>query len=206
MTFIKTNFSYIIIAVLIAVIFLQRSCSSSTNNGKEILKVDGKKYEVLKRKIDTVMVPVNHNVYKSGKDIYHDVPVYIQIPLNADTAAILKEYFAMHVYKDTLQLKDSLGYVSVIDTITKNGLMGREWNAKVNKITINNTTFLKELPRTQLYLGGSLGIQKPNYTSIGFNAILKTKNDHMYGIGIGTNSQLNTYIQGSMLWKISLKK
>ena len=195
MTFIKTNFSYIIIAVLIAVIFLQRSCSSSTNNGKEILKVDGKKYEVL-----------NHNVYKSGKDIYHDVPVYIQIPLNADTAAILKEYFAMHVYKDTLQLKDSLGYVSVIDTITKNGLMGREWNAKVNKITINNTTFLKELPRTQLYLGGSLGIQKPNYTSIGFNAILKTKNDHMYGIGIGINSQLNTYIQGSMFWKISFKK
>ena len=152
------------------------------------------------------MVPVNHNVYKSGKDIYHDVPVYIQIPLNADTAAILKEYFAMHVYKDTLQLKDSLGYVSVIDTITKNGLMGREWNAKVNKITINNTTFLKELPRTQLYLGGSLGIQKPSYTSIGWNAILKTKNDHMYGIGIGINSQLNTYIQGSMFWKISFKK
>jgi hypothetical protein len=206
MTFIKTNFSYIIIAVLIAVIFLQRSCSTTTKDGKEILKIDGKKYEVLKREIDTVMVPVNHNVYKSGKDIYHDVPVYIQIPLNADTAAILKEYFAMHVYKDTLQLKDSLGYVSVIDTITKNGLMGREWNAKVNKITINNTTYLKELPRTQLYLGGSLGIQKPSYTSIGFNAILKTKNDHMYGIGIGTNSQLNTYIQGSMLWKISLKK
>lgn len=206
MTFIKTNFSYIIIAVLIAVIFLQRSCSTTTKDGKEILKIDGKKYEVLKREIDTVMVPVNHNVYKSGKDIYHDVPVYIQIPLNADTAAILKEYFAMHVYKDTLQLKDSLGYVSVIDTITKNGLMGREWNAKVNKITINNTTYLKELPRTQLYLGGSLGIQKPSYTSIGFNAILKTKNDHMYGIGIGTNSQLNTYIQGSILWKISLKK
>jgi hypothetical protein len=206
MTFIKTNFSYIIIAVLIAVIFLQRSCSTTTKDGKEILKIDGKKYEVLKREIDTVMVPVNHNVYKSGKDIYHDVPVYIQIPLNADTAAILKEYFAMHVYKDTLQLKDSLGYVSVIDTITKNGLMGREWNAKVNKITINNTTYLKELPRTQLYLGGSLGIQKPSYTSIGFNAILKTKNDHMYGIGIGTNSQLNAYIQGSMLWKISLKK
>ena len=112
----------------------------------------------------------------------------------------------MHVYKDTLQLKDSLGYVSVIDTITKNGLMGREWNAKVNKITINNTTFLKELPRTQLYLGGSLGIQKPSYTSIGWNAILKTKNDHMYGIGIGINSQLNTYIQGSMFWKISFKK
>ena len=206
MTFIKTNFSYIIIAVLIAVIFLQRSCSTTTKDGKEILKIDGKKYEVLKREIDTVMVPVNHNVYKSGKDIYHDVPVYIQIPLNADTAAILKEYFAMHVYKDTLQLKDSLGYVSVIDTITKNGLMGREWNAKVNKITINNTTFLKELPRTQLYLGGSLGIQKPSYTSIGWNAILKTKNDHMYGIGIGINSQLNTYIQGSMFWKISFKK
>ena len=45
MTFIKTNFSYIIIAVLIAVIFLQRSCSTTTKDGKEILKIDGKKYE-----------------------------------------------------------------------------------------------------------------------------------------------------------------
>jgi hypothetical protein len=206
MTFTKTNFSYIIIAVLIAVIFLQRSCSPTTKDDKEILKINGNRYKVLKREIDTVIVPVTHNVYKSGKDIYHDVPIYIQIPLNADTAAILKEYFAMHIYKDTLQLKDSLGFVSVIDTITKNGLMGREWNVKVNKITINNTTYLKELPKTQLYLGGTLGIQTPTYTTIGCNAILKTKNDRIYGIGIGINSQLNTYIQGSIFWKISLNK
>lgn len=206
MTFIKKNFSYIIIIVLAAVIFLQRSCSTTTKDGKEILKIDGKKYEVLKREIDTVKVTVNHNVYKQGKDIYRDVPVYIQIPANADTAAIIKEYFAMHVYKDTLNLKDSLGYVSVIDSITKNGLVGRQWNAQIIKTVINNTTYLKELPRTQLYLGGSLGIQKPSYTTIGFNAILKTKKDHMYGLGFGTNSELNTYIQGSMLWKISLKK
>jgi len=59
MTFIKKNFSYIIIAVLAAVIFLQRSCSTTTKDGKEILKIDGKKYEVLKREIDTVKVTVS---------------------------------------------------------------------------------------------------------------------------------------------------
>lgn len=204
--FIKKNFSLLIIAALVIVILLQRTCTPKNSEPKEIIKIDGKKYEVIKRVTDTLKIPVIHNVYKKGEDIYHDVPVYIQVPVNADTAAIIKEYFAMHVYKDTLTLKDSLGYVSVIDSITKNGLVGRQWNAQVIKTVINNTTYLKELPRTQLYLGGSLGVQKPSYTTIGFNAILKTKKDHMYGFGIGTNSELNTYIQGSMLWKISLKK
>ena len=74
------------------------------------------------------------------------------------------------------------------------------------RITIDNTIYLKELPKNQVYFGGSLGVQKPLYVTVGGNLLLKTKNDHMYGIGVGVNSQLNTYFQGTMLWKISLKK
>jgi hypothetical protein len=151
-------------------------------------------------------VPVVQTVYKPGKDIIHEVINYVNIPANVDSLAVVKDYFATRVYKDTLKLEGDLGYITVTDSITKNALAGRLWNSNVNKTTINNTIYLKELPRTQLYIGGSLGMQRPENLTIGGNLILKDKKDRMYGLGYGVNSQLNSYFQASMLWKISLKK
>lgn len=205
--FIKKNFSLLIIAALVIVILLQRTCTPKNSEPKEIIKIDGKKYEVIKRVTDTLKVPVIHNVYKKGEDIYHEVPVYVDvvIPSNIDTGLILKKFYATHVYKDTLHLKDSLGFIAVTDSISKNKLVSRSWNAKVNKTTINNTIYLKELSN-QFYLGGSLGMQRPGQFLLGGNAILKTKTDKVFGLGVGVNSQLQPFFQGSMLWKISFKK
>ena len=204
--FIKKNFSYLVIAALVIVIIFMRSCSGTSNGGKEIIKVDGKKYEVIKRETDTIRVPVIQTVYKPGNDIIHEVINYVNIPANVDSMAVVKDYFATRVYKDTLKLEGDLGYITVTDSITKNALAGRLWNSNVNKTTINNTIYLKELPRTQLYIGGTLGMQRPEALTIGGNLILKDKKDRMYGIGYGVNSNLNSYFQASMLWKISLKK
>lgn len=205
--FIKKNFSLLIIATLVIVILLQRACTPKNSEPKEIIKIDGKKYEVIKRVTDTLKIPVIHNVYKKGEDIYHEVPVYVDVivPSNIDTGLILKKFYATHVYKDTLHLKDSLGFIAVTDSISKNKLVSRSWNAKVNKTTINNTIYLKELSN-QFYLGGSLGMQRPGQFLLGGNAILKTKTDKVFGLGVGVNSQLQPYFQGSMLWKISFKK
>lgn len=198
--FIKKNFSLLVIAVLVIIILLQRSCTSQPGD-KEIIKIKGKSYEVIKR--ETVVQTVTQTEYRPGETIYKEIPIYVEVPANVDTASILKNYFAVNVYKDTLRLKDSLGYVSVIDTITQNGIKGRYFDAHINKFETN--TYLREM-RTQLYLGGSLGIQKPNNLTLGANAILKTKQDQMYGLGVGLNTELQPYIYGSMLWKISFKK
>lgn len=205
--FIKKNFSLLIIAALVIVILLQRTCTPKNSEPKEIIKIDGKKYEVIKRVTDTLKIPVIHNVYKKGEDIYHEIPVYVDVivPSNIDTGLILKKFYATHVYKDTLHLKDSLGFIAVTDSISKNKLVSRSWNAKVNKTTINNTIYLKELSN-QFYLGGSLGMQRPGQFLLGGNAILKTKTDKVFGLGVGVNSQLQPFFQGSMLWKISFKK
>ena len=206
----KNTFSLLVIAglvLLIIAILLQRSCTSKDPKTKEIVNIDGKKYEVIKRVTDTLKIPVIHNVYKKGEDIYHEVPVYVDVivPSKIDTGLILKKFYATHVYKDTLHLKDSLGFIAVTDSISKNTLVSRSWNAKVNKTTINNTIYLKEISR-QVYLGGSLGMQRPGQFSIGGNAILKTKTDKLFGLGVGINSQLQPWVQGAMLWKFSLKK
>jgi hypothetical protein len=207
---IKKNFNYLVILALVVIIIMQRSCSRAPKNTKEIIKIAGKKYEVVKRETDTIRVEVAHNVYKKGQDIYHEVPVYIDVPENVDTAAILKNYYTLNVYKDTLKLKDSLGYIAVTDSISKNILLGRTWDAKINKTVIDNKIYLKASPKVQVYVGGSLGLQKPSnfrscFNHIGGNLLLKTKSDEMIGIGVGVNSQLNTYFQGTYLWKISFK-
>lgn len=207
MSIIKKYISWIIIAVLAGIILFQRSCGSLPGTDKEILKIDGKKYEVVKRETDTSYVPVIQTVYKSGKTIYKEKTLYVSVPSFIDTSNIVEEYFASNVYKDTLKLKDSLGYITVTDTISKNSLIGRNWSTHINKIQIDNKIYLKELPRPQLYIGGSLGAAQGSIVPMaGVNLILKTRKDQLYGIEAGINGSLRGYVQGSMLWKIKLKK
>ena len=73
--------------------------------------------------------------------------------VDVDTAALLKDYLAKVIYKDTLRLPDSLGIVALTDTITKNQILGRTFNAKVKERVINNTTIVKELPKTKVFYG-----------------------------------------------------
>jgi hypothetical protein len=201
----KKSFPYIIIAILIIIILLMRSCESDPTPGK-IIKVNGKKYEVIKHTIDTQYVKTVKTVVKDGSTIYVDKPVYINVPTNVDTVAILKDYFAKYTYKDTLKLDDSLGYIAVSDTISKNKIYKRVWDAHVNKITVKETTIVKELPRIQVYAGLDLGYEYNKTASVGIDLTLKTKKDQMYRVGVGMNSELHPIFQFGMLWKISLRK
>lgn len=206
--FIKKNFTLLVIALLVIIILLQRSCGGNSNqiNKPEIIKIEGKSYEVIKRITDTLIVPTVQTVYKAGNTIYKDRTIYVEIPTRIDTTQIINEYLSINVYKDTLLLRDSLGYISVIDSISKNLLIGRVWDAHVNKTTINNTIYLKPLPKNQLYLGGMLSYARPAEVLIGTNLILKTKTDKMYSIGYSVSSGINSYFHIGIAWKLSLKK
>ena len=91
----KLDFKTLLILALVVVLVLMRMCSSKPEPKKgDIVKVDGKKYEVVKHDIDTEYVKVTQTIVKKGKDIIHDVPVYVNVPVNVDTNAILKDYYA----------------------------------------------------------------------------------------------------------------
>jgi len=51
----KANFFIIIILVLVGVIVVQQ-CTSKEDSDKPLINVDGKNYELLKQKIDTVII------------------------------------------------------------------------------------------------------------------------------------------------------
>jgi len=204
----KIDLKTLLIFGLIIVILLMRACSSDgkiTDGGG--IKIDGKKYIVIKHTVDTIIKPVTQTVFKKGETIFRDVPVYINVPANVDTSYILKDYYTMYPYKDTLRLKDSLGYIAVSDTIFKNRILNRTFDAYVNKFTINNTIYVQPVPKVQMYIGGVAGFDKVNVVNfVGPSLLLKDKKDKVYSLGIGYSNAKTVSVQGGIYWLIKLKK
>jgi len=210
------NIKNIALLLLIAIVVFQQCGGNKTKTG-EIVKVDGKKYELIKHEIDTVEVVKTKVVTRKGEDIYHETIVEkeVLIPTIIDTAALLKDYYSKVLYKDVLVLPDSLGTVAVTDTISQNKILGRTFNANVKQRIIKEITIVKELPKTKLFYGFEGGFNKADVVShIGMGILLNTKTDKIFNLGIGvanrvvdgTNGRLTPYINGGVYWKIRAKK
>ena len=101
------------------------------------------------------------------------------------------------------------------DTITKNLIQGRTFTAKVKQRIINNTTIVKELPKTKVFYGVEGGFNKADVVShMGMGVLINTKSDKIYHLGLGvanrttdgTNGKLSAYVSGGVYWKIKLRK
>lgn len=208
------NFKNIAIAVLIVIVLMEFFNPFGNMPGRTI-RVDGKKYEVIKHTVDTIDVIKTKVVTKKGEDIYHETIKEVVIPTIVDTTAILQNYYSKVVYKDLLVLPDSLGTVAVTDTITQNKIAFRTFDAKVKQRTIKETTIVKELPKTQVFLGFNGGFNKKDVISnVGAGIVVKTKKEKLYQIGVGvtnnvtdgTNGSLSPFINAGVFWKIKLGK
>lgn len=210
------NLKNIAIAVLVVIVLLEYFNPGGKMPGRTV-RIDGKKYEVIKHDIDTFEVVKTKVVTKKGADIYHETIVEkeVIIPAVVDTAALLKDYYSKVLYKDVLVLPDSLGTVAVTDTISQNKILGRTFDAKVKQREIKETLIVKELPKTQVYYGFNGGFNKTDVVSnIGAGVIIKTKKDKIYQLGAGvanrvtdgTNGTLSPYVGAGVYWKIKLKK
>jgi hypothetical protein len=210
------NLKNIAIAVLVVIVLLEYFNPGGKMPGRTV-RIDGKKYEVIKHDIDTFEVVKTKVVTKKGEDIYHETIVEkeVVIPAVVDTQALLKDYYSKVLYNDVLVLPDSLGTVSVTDTISQNKIWGRTFDAKVKERTIKETMIVKELPKTQVYYGFTGGFNKADVVSnVGAGLLVKTKKDKIYQVGVGvanrvtdgTNGTLSPYIGGGVYWKIKFKK
>jgi len=202
----KLDFKSLLIIGLVVVILLMRGCDGGQPK-PETIRVNGRTYEIVNRKVDTVYIPKDTVVYKPGKVIWKDKPVYIDIPSDVDSLAIIRDYYSTVVYKDTLHLTENMGYIGVTDTISQNKIKGRLWEANLKQKTIYETTIVKEPARTQLYIGGTVGFDSKNPISFaGSTLMLKTKLDRVYTLSAGYGIDRTVIIQGGLLWKIRLRK
>jgi hypothetical protein len=124
MNFIKKNYLYLIIGVLSFVILLQR-CTFDKPSTPVPPTV----------KIDTMWVKHDSLIYSKPKiiTVIKGVPEVQYIP-DTSYAKLVVQFRSLvdlctsqNVYSDTLRI-DSIGYVNVKDTISKNRIKGRSFN------------------------------------------------------------------------------
>jgi hypothetical protein len=208
----KSSIFYVIIAVLTSIIIVQNSCTS-TESKSDTIKIDGKKYNVIKKVTDTVYVPTNIIVYKPGTSIYKDTTIYVEVPQNVDTTQILRNYFAKNIYIDTLKLNtDITGFVVISDTISKNTIIGRQWSVSVKSKLIRETYYVNQSIR-KMFIGPVFGISTNNFKSLtptvlylGASINYLTLNDRLYTVNVGVDTNNNIYTMCGINWKIKLRK
>ena len=215
----------LLILLLVGIIFLMRGCGTDYGD-KEIINVDGEDFELIKKEIDTVFVEKEIQVTKYvPRYITKEVIKEVEIPIDVDSLAIIKDYFSKVTVTDTLNLDydfpkevtdslgqtppSSLGFGILTDVISQNRIESREidWFFKIP--TVYNTTIVKELPKNEFYYGFGLGVDQTNgFGNLSVNGLLKTKKMNIYGLNIGLSNQMGQYkpfVGTSLYWKIGKK-
>ncbi len=182
--------------------------------GRTIVKVDSIPYVVhdtiLVDSLVEVEVEVEVPIEVEVEKIV-EVPVYQKI----DTMEILKIHFAKVQHKEVLTLPNNQGTVTLIDTISKNSIVNRQFIADVKRMIVKDTIYTKEPKKNQLFFGLDGGFNKENVVShIGTGILFKTKDDKIFHVGVGvanrvldgTSGTFTPYVDGGVYWKLKLKK
>lgn len=109
------------------------------------------------------------------------------------------EFLSRNIIKDNLKI-DSIGILSVTDTLSKNKITGRGYSYDFKYPVVTNTvTITKTAPaRNQVYLGGMLsGNKSEMINQVDLGILFKNKKDQMFGVkgGIDVKGQWNVGIQ-----------
>ena len=207
----KLDLKTLLIIVLLAAVIFSQFFGKGKEEVGEIVKVDGKNYELLKHTVDTVYEEIQVEVPTYVPEYITKIEtVEVQIPANVDSLQIIKDYFSKYEVKDTLLL-EGLGKGYITDVISQNKIESRniKWDYKIP--TILDTKIVKELPKNQVYLGVNTNFDKANVVnSVGAGVILKTKRDRIYQLNTGLANSITgetqPFIGGGIYWKIRLRK
>ena len=204
----KISISEILIVILL-IIILFKTCK---NNNDTSLPT------VIKTK-DTVWVYSDSTIYNKP-ELIKTIPFPVDkhtIEYIPDTnySRLVKQYtelidkfLAYNIHRDSIRI-DSIGYVRVTDTVSKNMIIGRstKYNLKYPTVTIKETITIPEKKRGQMYIGlGAYGYQKELVNGLNAGLFYKNKRDFMFGSNVGLQKD-GTVVYGiQSYWKIKIKK
>ncbi len=192
----KTKFYLLIIASLVIIMILMRSCSSNKPCPEPIKETKIDTVWVEKIVKDTFYTP-KETVYIPGSTTYKDI----------DTLAILQDFFAKRVYDDTIRITGVEGFLVVKDTISQNRIISRNISGKYEFPVITKEETIIAPPRNQVYWGFDiLGNKKEPINYFGGALMFKNKKDHVYDFGLGYDVNNGLTGKFGMKWKIRLKK
>jgi hypothetical protein len=203
MKFIKNNLLNVVILVLLSIVILQK-CGAPAPVEAPVVVRDTT--WIVK---DSLIVS-KPQVIKTIKVESHDTIINHYIPdtnysgLVLQYQKVVSELLAKNIHQDSV-LIDSTGYVKLTDTVQKNVIVGRSTYVNIKHPIIKETITLPAKKVTQLYVGGVLQAS-PGINQAGVGALLKTRNDFLFGGSLGVNTDGNLQYGVGAYWKLKLKK
>ena len=126
------NIQTLLIVVLVIIILFMRQCSGDD------IPIEPKVITKVETKWDTVNIVKEVYVPKWKTRIIKEIDsILVNTPI--DTLEVLKDYYAKNVFVDEISL-DSLGIVTITDTIHKNVIWGRTVKSDILIPTTTITT------------------------------------------------------------------
>jgi hypothetical protein len=142
----------------------------------------------VEQKIDTQYVNKHYNVYKKGKDVFHDTTIYVKVPYldKEQIDSIEQEFYNKNVYNDTINLNATHVYIN--DTIQMNKIIGRSVSADFINSMIVKQKYITPKQKTELYLGPKIDVLgNKKVSSLGTSLIIKSPKNKMLQLSINTD-------------------
>lgn len=187
--FIRNNLvSFILLGLLITLLVVQSRHRNTATEGERVVR-------------DTVWVEIRNHTNVLPRIIeripyaYHDTDTRYSPDTNyailvEQYHALVEELLAKHILVDTLRFGDSLGYVEIRDTVSRNSIVGRSYFSHLRMPSMTETVYQPMTPRGMLYLGGGMswnGEHRLNQMSSGL--LYQFKSDVILGASFGFNAQ-----------------
>lgn len=204
MQLIKNNFLNLIVLILVVVILLQKCGNNAPSEKPTITR-------------DTVWVHKDSVVYSKPQiiktipvNIYTDTTLIKYLP-DSNYTDLLKQYQSVvyellnkNVYLDSLKI-DSLGYVKVLDTLSKNLIIGRSYKYDLKYPIVKETITVPAKKVNQVYVGGGLfGTRLTPIQTIHLGLLFKSKKDGVVIPSVGVDKNLEIQYGIQSYWKIKL--
>jgi hypothetical protein len=191
--------SYILI--LVAIVVLARNCGSERVIDDDVISV----------KTDTVYKTVHDTITKklTVTSIKYVPVTHLTPGNNLDTCKtrfndLLKDYSSQVTYRDTIKL-DSIGTITIIDTVFRNRLGNRVYINDYKIPTVTKTITKLQEKKRQIYIGGNIFFDSKQLHTATPGILYKDKKDRVYQANVGINAD-GTFIYGAgMYWKIKLR-
>jgi hypothetical protein len=211
MYFIKNNIIPLIILIVLLLVLL-RTCrqtpaaTSSTVIVKDTVWIhtDSTVYNE-PQILETIPYPVDRITKEYLPDTNYDALVKKYIGL-------VDKYLATNISLDSIRI-DSIGYVRIVDSISKNMIVGRSVNYKLKYPTIKEivtkTITVPEEKRRQVYVGGGVFVDPVAdnvlFKNVNAGFLYKTKKDQILGAGVQWDGKTVNYGLSTYL-KLSFRK
>lgn len=197
------RFQSMTIVILVIIILLMQQCNGS---GVSLFNRNTKPIEpkVVTETItiwDTLEIEKEVYVPKWRTKVVKEYDtIEVIMPQDVDTLSILRDYYTEYQYIDTIFI-DSLGYITLTDTISRNTILNRdpEFNIQIPTKIVNNNIYINE---REFYAGMGVRTNGENISWMGLEGVYRTRRGNTFIIGLGTDNENKFSAGAGVHWRI----